>query len=130
MTFKTWIELVALLIAALKGIPIVRSLWGANKRQADLKVRLERAPDQIVLWNDGEGEAEDVRLVVTRKVGPSPIERDARRKLPLARLDPGAENECPFSALVAWEIETGFHCVITWRDPGGDERRKELPLYI
>jgi len=101
-----------------------------RSQRADPKVRLERNPGQIVLWNDGEAIAEDVGLVITREDGTSPIVRHDRRKLPLARLHPGRNNGCRFSALVAWEIEKEFNCVITWRDSRGGEQRKELPLYV
>jgi hypothetical protein len=133
MTPEHWIALGTVVLAA------VGLYWIAHRRCSDreafkrrrrahLNVRLERRPDQIVLRNDGEGVAADVRLAVTREKGPGPIDRDARRKLPLAQLVP--EDECRLSALVAWEIDKLFHYVITWTDPDGTKRQAESTIHI
>jgi hypothetical protein len=48
-------------------------------QRAHLHVRLEKAPDQIVLWNDGGSDATNVRLQVRSRGGvKNPIERDFR----------------------------------------------------
>jgi hypothetical protein len=61
-------------------------------------------------------------------VGGSPFERDARRKLPLAKL--GTGEECQFSAMIAWEIDTALNCVISWRDLDGGRRHEEIVLHV
>jgi hypothetical protein len=97
-------------------------------QRADLQVRLERGPDQIVLRNAGGAVAEDIRLEVQARGGaPNPIQRDAARKLSLLRLDP--EEECPFGAFVLWEHDPTLDIQVTWRDPDGAERRVERILY-
>lgn len=97
--------------------------WG---RRAHLRVRLEKAPDQIVLWNEGGADATNVRLQVRSRGGAKdPIEGDARRKLPLPRLQP--EDECTFSAFVFWDYGPVFEVEMRQRMtsmvPDAAERR-------
>jgi PAS domain-containing protein len=97
-------------------------------RRARLRVRLEKAPDQIVLWNDGGSDAMNIRLQVrSRGSVKDPIERDARRKLPLPRLRP--DDPAIFSAFVLWEHGPVFDVEIRWQDPDGSEQCEEVTLY-
>jgi hypothetical protein len=145
---ETWIALAALVVSiatAVHAAFAARRLtrlqeWVAHydleahraaeawAHKADLRVRLEKHPEGFLVWNAGGAAATGVRVQITAtEGGRSPIERDAQRKLPLARLDP--EEECPLIAAIYWDYDTAFDVVLTWQDPDGSERRSERRVY-
>lgn len=150
MTFTpdTWIALAALLVS----VGSVLFTWVTSRRlnrlqaevaQAELRkhqeeeewarhaavrVRLQKDPDQFVVWNEGGAEARDVDLQIRRPDGESdPIEQ-ARRygKLPIPRLRPG--DEYGIGAFVLGEHAITFEVKVTWIDPDGAECSDEESL--
>ena len=141
MTTENWIDVAALTVSfvalavSIYALRAVRYDIRAHKRneealaRADLRLRLERHPDRVVVRNHGGAEAKDVHLQVVARGRTNPvITQHAQRKLPLPRL--GSEEECAFDALVFWEAETMFDAVVTWRDPNGKTQKVEQPLYV
>jgi hypothetical protein len=148
-TADTWIALASVVVAVLSAIYTAvtsrrltrlqvelaeydlreRRATADLARRADLQLRLESGPDRFVLSNVGGAVARDVHLEVNRaNGGPDPIELARRRKLPLARLDPG--EHCELGAAIYREYESApFECVITWRDPDGSRQRAERTVH-
>lgn len=145
---EAWIALASLLLSLLIGLHSIltsrrltrlqelvaeadlraRKEEEAWNRRAHLRVQLEKAPDQIVLWNEGGSDATNIRLQVTSRGGvKNPIERDARRKLPMPCLRP--DHPVTFSAFVLWEYGPVFDVEIRWQDPDGSEQHEEVTLY-
>jgi hypothetical protein len=95
-------------------------------RRASVRVRLQRDPDQFVIWNDGGADASNVDLQVHCLEAPNrdPVEQARRhRKLPIPRLRSGDKQGV--GAFVLWDYTMTFQVVVKWTDPDGAERADE-----
>jgi hypothetical protein len=132
-----WIALATFLIAvpaAWYGVRVARHDLQSKQAEreaanrAELRVRLERSPDQFVIFNVGGAAASQVTFDLTSALTSKDRMAHDRRKLPLSRLDAG--QECAFGAVILWEADTKFGVVLTWRDPDDKVQRRDTEVYV
>lgn len=92
---------------------------------ADLRVTAEYRPDHIFIVNAGEASAHRIDLQFPD--GNDPIVASEREeKLPIAMLLP--DERFPLSAAFSMDNAPPFNAVLTWQDPDGSERTRQVVI--